>query len=106
MKTATINLPFAVTLDSDGNGFSYVQDNRVSVSCYAKNGAAVKRLKEGLAREVSVALDNKTHYQKCAIATKAGEVFIVEYSNGWMYSIVGPGRGYAGSTMGNWKTFD
>lgn len=107
MKTQTVNLPFSVRLDTDGNGFSYVEDNRLSVSCYARNGEAVKRLKAGIAKEVSAALDRAANWRKLALMTKAGELFLVEYSGGWLYHIAGPGRAYSGScSSADWKTLE
>lgn len=108
MSEKTINIPFTVQLDTDGNGFSFVDDTRVSVSCYAKNGKAIETLRTGIKRELDRALDtvaNATH--KRAIGTVQGEVFICLYDSGaWQYSIVGPGRGYSGTCCGPWKGID
>lgn len=106
-ETKTLSLKFPVRLDTDGNGFSYVEDHRLSASCYAKNGKAIDTLRGMVAMEIDRALDTVNHHQKTAIGTKNGPVFIVERAHGsWMYSIVGPDRKCAGSTIANWLSHD
>lgn len=105
MQTKTLQLGFRATIDSDGNGFSYVEDSRISASCYGTNGTATKKLKELLEREVADALDYKANHAKRMIGTKNGEVFLIHWMGAtYGYSIAGPGRDYSGSSIGPWKT--
>lgn len=107
-ETKQVALRFPVRLDTDGNGFSYCEDMRFDgCSCYAKPAKAIDTLKAMIAMEIDVALDTHHHHRKTAIGTVAGPVFIVERAHKhWQYSIVGPDRAYAGSTMADWLSHD
>ena len=106
MQTHKINVGFNAILDSDGNGFSYFEDTRIPESCYARNGSVVKQLKAGLEKRINSGLNELANWQQYMIGTVQGEVFIVQYRNDcWQYSIGGPGRNYAGSTLGGMDTF-
>jgi hypothetical protein len=105
MQAKTLTIGFRANLDTDGNGFSYVEDTRIAASCYGTNGTATKQLKTLLEREVSDALDCRANHAKRMIGTRNGEVFLVQwFGPTYGYSIAGPGRQYSGSTMGPWKT--
>lgn len=107
MKQTTISIKFPVRLDTDGNGFSYVEDDRFSASCYARNGKAVDTLRAETSMAIDRGLDTVRYGQKCAIGTVDGPVFVVERKYGcWQYSIVGPDRTLAGSSVGSWVSFD
>jgi hypothetical protein len=104
-KQHTLNVGFTALLDTDGNGFSFVEDSRISASCYGTSGTVTKRLKGLLEREVNDALDYKANHAKRMIGTKNGEVFLIQwFGPTYGYSIAGPGRDYSGSCMGPWKT--
>jgi hypothetical protein len=101
----TLQLGFVARIDTDGNGFSYIEDTRIAGSCYGTNGTATKQLKAKLEREVSDALDYRANHAKRMIGTKNGEVFLIQWMGGsYGYSIAGPGRDYCGSSMADWKT--
>ncbi len=106
MKQAKINIAFPVRLDTDGNGFSYVDDNRLHVSCYGTNGIATKQLRDGLQKHVDIALENNSRSSKQLIVCADGHVIMCEYNGGFVYHIASSGRGYASSCLQQWNNFD
>lgn len=107
MKTITVNVPFAASVNTDGNGFSYINDSRLSVSGYMTDASAPKKLREILVREVNSALDNSANRNQRLLATNNGHIFVVSYNNGWAYYISGPGRKSASSCHGSdWRTIE
>ena len=54
---------------------------------------------------VADAIDNAKHPNKRMLGTRAGDVFLVEYNNGWRYSINGPNRSFCCMTLLSVGTF-
>lgn len=106
MKKQTINIPFQVILDSDGNGFSFVEDNRIHATTYGVNGKATKTLRELTAQAIDIALSNHEHSRKTAIGCGNGAVLVVNYYHPqWQYDTVGPDRKHSSCSMG-WDSYE
>ena len=59
-----------------------------------------------MAKEVNEGLGRILHWRRRLLATKQGEVLLIEWRYGqWIYHISGPGRTGAGSCMG-WDTIE
>ena len=106
MIETTINIPFAVKLEMDSNGFAYVEHDGISAQTYGTASKAKSFLRERITEQIEDGLKTLKCYQTRALGTIEGSVFIVRYHVGsWQYSIVGPGRTYGGSCHGP-QTFD
>ncbi len=103
---ATINIPFAVKLETDSNYYGYVDHPNITSSTYAKASKAKEVLRKCITEQVEDALLTVKNYQARAIGTVEGSVFIIRYHYSWSYSIVGPGRTHGGSCLVGVNTFD
>jgi len=93
MQTKTITVPFTMTYRDDDHGFAYVNDDTMSISCYAPSAAAAaSKMRPQIIEKIREALED-VKSSRWIIGTKAGDVFVVEHSLGaWGYRIAGPDR--------------
>ena len=110
MPTQTITVPFRVVRRDDDHGFTYVDHEALSLSCYASSqSSAVAKLRPQLVAAVGdalVAVDSE-HRRQWIIGAGDGSVFLVQYSLGsWGYRICGSGRSYACSSWASDSTME
>ena len=90
MKSATINVPFEVTLTPGGQGFGYVR-KVTGLSSYGSDAKVKKNLRRRLTAEVMEALDDREACRNANIGTAEGTIILVERTRGtWGYRFAGP----------------
>ena len=105
-QTVTINVPFTAHLETDSNGYSYIDHPNMRGSLYAPAAKAKTKLKALAIADVEEALKTVKNYQGYAVGVANGSVHIIHYRFGcWCYHTVGPDRKYAGSCSGA-KSFE
>lgn len=111
MTRKTIGIPVKSWVSEDGHSIYYSvvdKDDSFLATASSSRETKVRRLLKEKVIEILRAEDLRDrHIGRRILATKEGELFIVEYRNGWMYSITGKDRKHASSCiMGNNTTFE
>jgi len=107
MIETTINIPFPAKLETDSNYYGYVDHSSLHATTYGKASKAKETLRKRITEQIEEALLTVKNYQKRALGTVEGSVFVIQFHLGsWGYAIVGPGRKFGGSCTIGTRNFE